>query len=124
METLVQRCAELGLRVRWTNLPDNLSGCYDHTTSTIWLRNGDPEWMSVPTLMHELIHAHRGDNGHQPAAIERAIDRTVARALITEEEYAEAERISGARGSGGIAAELELPRWVVSAYRAELRQRC
>lgn len=124
METLVQRCAELGLRVRWTNLPDNLSGCYDHTTSTIWLRNGEPEWMSVPTLMHELIHAHRGDNGHQAESVEKAIDRMVARMLITEQEYELAERISGGRGSGAIAVELDLPHWVVAAYRAELRQRC
>lgn len=122
MDSLLQHCAELGLQVQWAHLTGNLSGCYDHTTKTIWLEADDPEWMNIPNLMHELIHAQRGDDGHQPASIERHINRTVAHALITEDDYARAEQISGARGSGGIAQELGLPRWVVSAYRAELWQ--
>ncbi|WP_172191192.1 hypothetical protein [Actinomyces faecalis] len=46
----------------------------------------------------------------------------MARTLITEEDYARAEALTGGRGSGAIAAEMGLPRWVVSAWRAELRR--
>lgn len=122
LDALLRECAEQGVRVCWRRLPGDMEGCYDRARSTIWLQDGDPEWVSLPVLLHEMEHARRGDDGHQPAAVERAIDRCVARTLITEEDYARAEALTGGRGSGAIAAELGLPRWVVSAYRAELRR--
>ena len=58
----------------------------------------------------------------QARAVERRIDETVAHRLITAEEYARAEALTGGRGSGAIAAEMGLPKWVVSAYRRTLRR--
>lgn len=122
LDALLTECADQGVRVRWRRLPGDMEGCYDRARSTIWLQAGDPEWVSVPVLLHEMEHARRGDDGHQPRAVERRIDETVAHRLITAEEYARAEALTGARDSGAIAAEMGLPRWVVSAYRRTLRR--
>lgn len=122
LDALLTKCTEQGVRVRWARLPAGMEGCYDHARSTIWLQAGDPEWVSVPVLLHEMEHARRGDDGHQSRAVERRIDETVAHTLITAEEYARAEAVTGARDSGAIAAEMGVPRWVVSAYRRTLRR--
>lgn len=122
LDALLTKCTEQGVRVRWARLPAGMEGCYDHARATIWLRAGDPEWVSVPVLLHEMEHARRGDDGHQGHAVEQRINRTVACRLIDVDEYARAEAITGARDSGPIALELGLPKWVVSAFRQTLRR--
>lgn len=117
----VARCEAAGAVVRWAALPTGVRGCYDHETSTIWVRDGMSEHVAVPTILHELHHHLRGDDGPQTAAVEARIDRLVARELITPAAYAAAECVTGG-GSGPIAVELGLPRWVVGAYRSTLRR--
>ena len=57
-----------------------------------------------------------------PWAVEARIDRVVARRLITPQEYEAAEVVSGGRGSGAVAVELGLPRWVVRAFLDTMRE--
>lgn len=111
-----------GLFVTWIPLPADLRGAFFLPTRTIYLAHDMSETLALPTLLHEMEHARRGDDGHQPAAVERRIDEAVAHSLITAEEYARAEAVTGARDSGAIAVEMGLPRWVVSAYRRTLRR--
>ncbi|MDY3678137.1 MAG: hypothetical protein SO046_02815 [Actinomyces urogenitalis] len=122
LTALLLACEHQGIAVRWDHLPGDMWGVYSHRERTITLRAGMSQGQEVAALMHEMEHARRGDDGHQPRAVERAIDRCVARTLITPDEYARAEAITGGRDSGAIAVEMGLPRWVVSAYRAELRR--
>lgn len=115
-------CETRGITVTWDHLPGRLWGVYSHRERTITLRAGMSEGQEVAALLHEMEHARRGDDGHQTRAVERRIDETVAHRLITAEEYARAEALTGGRGSGAIAAEMGLPKWVVSAYRRTLRR--
>lgn len=52
--------------------------------------------------------------------MEARIDRSVARRLVDVRAYAAAEALVGP-GTGALAAELEVPVWVVEAYRDTLR---
>lgn len=116
----VARCEAAGAIVRWAALPTGVRGCYDHATSTIWVRDEMSEHVAVPTILHELHHHLRGDDGPQTAAVEARIDRLVARELITPAEYAAAECVTDG-SPGSIASELGVPRWVIHAFRATLR---
>lgn len=122
LSDLVDACRRHGIAVRWVRLPHDLRGLYRHTARTIYLAHDMSDTLALPTLLHEMEHARRGDDGHQSRAVERRIDETVAHRLITAEEYARAEALTGGRGSGAIAAEMGLPKWVVSAYRRTLRR--
>ncbi|WP_195393634.1 DUF6782 family putative metallopeptidase [Actinomyces urogenitalis] len=122
LNALLQQCEDAGITVTWTRLASRRRGGYAHASRTIYLTEGMPDDLALPTLMHEMEHARRGDDGHQPRAVERRIDETVAHQLITADDYARAEAVTGARDSGAIAAEMGLPRWVVSAYRRTLRR--
>lgn len=120
LEDVLRVAEAMGLRVEWVPLPPKQRGAYDLATHTIYLSDAMSDGTALPSLLHELEHARRGDDGHQAESVEKAIDRMVAHMLITEEEYARAEYISDGRDSHTIAAELELPKWVVSAFREEL----
>ncbi len=115
-------CQAHGITVTWDHLPGHLWGVYSHRDRTITLRAGMSDGQEVAALLHEMEHARRGDDGHQSRAVERRIDETVAHTLITADDYARAEAVTGARDSGAIAVEMGVPRWVVSAYRRTLRR--
>lgn len=122
LTALLLVCEYQGIAVRWDHLPGDMWGAYSHRERAITLRAGMSQGQEVAALLHEMEHARRGDDGHQSRAVERRIDETVSHRLITAEEYARAEAVTGARDSGAIAAEMGLPRWVVSAYRRTLRR--
>ena len=122
LTALLLACEHQGIAVRWDHLPGDMWGVYSHRERTITLRAGMSQGQEVAALLHEMEHARRGDDGHQPPAVERRIDETVAHQLITAEDYARAEAVTGARDSGAISVEMGLPGWVVAAYRAELRR--
>ena len=111
-----------GLFVTWVPMADPQRGAFFLPTRTIYLREDMADAVALPTLLHEMEHARRGDDGHQSRAVERRIDETVAHTLITADDYARAEAVTGARDSGAIAVEMGVPRWVVSAYRRTLRR--
>lgn len=64
LESLSQECLEAGVRVSWAVLPSGYRGLYLPDARTVYLRAGMPDWVAVPTLMHELCHVERGDVGH------------------------------------------------------------
>lgn len=98
--------------------------------STVWgytcpvrrevaLRANLRTFQRVPTLLHECWHVHLRHDGHQSPATEAWINERVAHLLVDADEYAWAESQYGWH-TGGIAHALELPRWVVEAYRRVL----
>lgn len=119
LDSLLADCHARRLTVTTGRLPRAVRGTYHHPTRTITLAAGMPGWAAVPTLMHEMVHADRGDDGPQPAAVEARIDALVACRLITVGEYAAAEDLVGPV-VGALAAELDVPAWVVEAYRRTL----
>lgn len=119
LETLTSQCTTMGVAVTWARLPDGLAGCYHHATRTIVLDRRLEDWQAVPVLMHEMAHAAAGHDGHQDAATEARIDRTVATTLLSIEEYQQAEALVGPH-LGALATELEVPAWVVTAYQTVL----
>lgn len=122
LDALLTQCAHHHITVTTHPLPGTMRGAYHHTTRTITLRPGMPDWMTVPTLLHEMRHAWRGDDGHQAHRVEARIDRWVATRLLDVGRYAAAEALVGP-AVGALAAELDVPAWVVVAYRDTLRTR-
>ena len=122
LESLLADCDRQSITVITAPLPGTRQGAYCHATRTIVLRRGMPDRLAVPTLMHEMCHAERGDDGPQPAAVEASINRAVACRLVTVAEYAAAEALAGP-GVGALAVELDVPVWVVEAFRRTLRTR-
>lgn len=121
LDALLLECEEQGVFVRRLRLPEGWDGAYHHPTATIYLAAAMPDWQAIPTLMHELEHARRGDDGHQAHWVEARIDRAVACRLISSAEYAQAESGVG-HHVGALAVELDVPVWVVEAYRSTLRR--
>ena len=74
LDSLLTDCDRRRLTVVLAALPQTVRGAYHHATRTIVLRAGMPEWMAVPTLMHEMEHARRGDEGPQPRSVETLIE--------------------------------------------------
>lgn len=121
MDTLLARADDQQVFVRWLPLPEGWRGAYHLPSRTIYLREGMSEMAAVPTLMHELHHVARGDDGHQARPVEARIDHQVAYWLITDVEYRRAELLAGPH-LGALAVELDVPRWVVVAYQETLRR--
>lgn len=120
LDALLDQLAGEGVRVARADLPGDMDGAYLLRSRTILLDTGLATWELLPTLLHETMHWHRGDDGPQCARVERSIDETVARLLVDPDAYRLAEEHYGWH-TGGIATELDLPRWVVQAYRRVLR---
>ncbi len=117
---LLADAADQGITITWATMLPGRRGAYRHATRTIILRAGMSDTLTVPTLMHELEHARRGDDGPQPPWVEARIDRTVASRLITPDGYRAAEAAVGPHPAA-LAVELDLPRWVIDAYQTTLR---
>lgn len=117
-DQLLKDAAALKIIVKRAHMND--LGLYDHDAHTIWIHSALTDTHAAPVLAHELAHAYRGDNCAQPDHVEQAIDHRVARAFISDEEYARLEAIYGGDATA-IADELSLPRWVVSAFQEYLR---
>ena len=105
-----------GVTVHMADLPGTLRGMFEASSGRILLRAGMTEGQRVSTLAHELIHARRGDDGHQSGACEARIDEEAAGLLLTAEEYAQAERIVGP-DSRALAVELDVTPSLVDAWK-------
>lgn len=110
---LLKDAAALKITVKRAHMND--LGLYDHDAHTIWIHAALTDTHAAPVLAHELAHAYRGDNCAQPDHVEQAIDHRVARAFISDKEYAQLEAIYGG-DTTMIADELGLPTWLVRAY--------
>lgn len=120
-DSLLGECERLGVAVMPAHLSVEIDGAYIKRNSVILLDKNLADFERVPVLLHEMVHVERQDNGHQSARVERWIDEQVALRLIDPFEYAHAESELGWH-TGGIAAELDVPRWVVQAYRRVLER--
>lgn len=121
MNALLDELAGEGVTVMRAELPGNMDGAYLRRSNTILLDTGLVDWEVLPVLLHEMAHWRRGDDGPQSACMERSIDESVALQMIDPADYARAEAELGWH-TGGIAAELDVPRWVVQAYRRVLER--
>lgn len=120
LETLIGHAETAGVNVYWANLKTCNAG-YDHRRKTIWL---DHSLASEPRnaasiLAHELAHFLRGDEGPQPASVERRCDMIAAGMLINPGDYATAERIYEG-DINNIAVELGVTARLVRAYQDAL----
>ena len=118
VENVTRRLETRGVQVIETRdgMTGDRVGWYCHQTRTIALHPDLLERQRLPVLLHEAIHHDREDQGHQSAAVEARIDEQVARMLIDAVEFAWAESQVGYH-VGGLAALLDMPTWVVRAYR-------
>lgn len=75
-----------GVRVQVAELEDDCWGYYDPDQNVIWLDSRLSQAERRCTLVHEQIHAERGDepchSGWHEAKQERIVDRLAARRLI------------------------------------------
>ena len=114
---LTDRLASEGILVIERGIPE--WGRYYRERHLIVLRSGMKAGQRLAALTHEALHHWAGHDGHQDARTEARINRQVAQQLITPPAYMAAEFLHP--GSvAGIAFELDLPVWVVEAYRADL----
>ena len=119
-DSVVQALEDQGVTVVETlEGMDGRVGWYSHRARVIGIHPDLLERQKLPVLLHEAIHHWCAHEGHQDAATERRIDERVAELLVDPVEYAEAEERFG-WSTGGIAHALEVPRWVVEAYRRVL----
>lgn len=119
-EALHDYLSREGISVVETDL-GGIWGYYMRSQARIYIQSGMCTGHRLATLCHEAIHHYRGDSGPQPLSVEREIDEQVAQLLVDPVDYAFFESQLGWH-AGGIAAELELPVWVVRAYRRVLRR--
>lgn len=96
-------------------------GYYDHAASVVYLQVGMTGGHRLAALTHEAVHHWRGDIGPQSRAVEARVDEIVAQLLVDPVDYAWAETQYGWH-TRGIAYALDLPAWVVRAYRRVLKR--
>lgn len=114
---LVDRLASEGVSIAEGDIKS--WGFYSRPDRLIVLRRGLTGPQRLAALTHEAIHHWAGHDGHQSAAVEAWVNRQVAQRLVATPAYIAAERLHP--GSvAGIAHELDLPVWVVEAYRSML----
>ena len=94
-------------------------GWYNHAKRLVGVHPDLLERQRVPVLLHEAFHVLRHDDGEQPQAVEDRINEDVALLLVNPADYAFWESEFG-WNAGGLAAALDLPRWVIEAYRRAL----
>lgn len=98
------------------------TGIYKNSERTIYLSDRLPEFHILPTLAHETVHAFYEHDGHQPNLVERRIDEALAVRLVNPADYAYWEQEYGWH-TGGIAAAMSQPRWLIEAYRRVLERK-
>lgn len=119
-EQLLTELENMGIRIETRKLTRTLRGYYSHRERLVVVNEGLSYPQRRTTLAHELVHAKRGDDGHQSLEVERRVNQRAAKLLISPTEYALAERLHGPNVAA-IARELEVTPAVVQAY-AEILQ--
>lgn len=118
--TLADYAQTQGLSIHWrTTQVGNAAYSYEKRSILI-----DPALTEAETrslLAHELAHHHYRDNGPQPPHIEARAWRWAARLLLTDADYATAERLHD--GSiPAMAEELGVTAEIIHAYRQHLER--
>lgn len=107
--------------IMWRDLPGTLNAAYSLPRQTVYIARNLPAAHVPAVLAHETFHVAAAHDGHQTARVENRIDEAVAEVLIDPAAYTYWETQYG-WSTGGIAAALEQPRWLVSAYRRLLER--
>jgi hypothetical protein len=121
MDDLLEECDGLSVRVKWAPLPPEMDGAFLLPRRTIILSDDLADYQQRPALAHEIEHARRGDDGPQPPRVEQHIDEIVACRFVDFMAYARSETERG-WNTPAIARDLDLPRWVIQAYRRALEK--
>lgn len=90
--------------VLFERLPHGFLGLTDYRTREITIDHQQLQRERRATLTHELIHIREGHDGHCNEAVERRIEREVARTLIPIEQLVDAA--CWARSRSELAEEL------------------
>lgn len=109
----------LGVTVCSDNLPGDRQGLYSATANTIVIDRGISYTAKRCTLVHELVHWHRGDrvcDSAIGARIEHRTRRETALLLVRPSDYALAERVYDA-DVFRMAAELNVTWQVVEDFQ-------
>ncbi len=111
---------ELGIRVRYVDMPPDRDGEYDHGRKVIRIQKGMPERAHRSVLAHECAHAIFGDVpsrfGPVKAKQERRADEWAALRLIDIDAYKRAEIIHQGHADG-MAIELDVLVELIDAFR-------
>lgn len=94
-------------------------GLYVRRERLVVVRAGMTVPQRLAALTHEALHHWAGHDGHQSEVVEARINRQVALQLVSTPAYIAAERLHQGNVAG-IAAELDLPVWVVRAFQGSL----
>ena len=117
-DELAEEAASAGIAVlKVSTLP--VRGAWDADSGRIYLHAALSESDRACTLAHELEHARRGDVGCQSRVVEQLVDEAVALRFVDPGEYARAE-VECEGEAAAIGEELDLPVWVVRAWRGLL----
>lgn len=107
-------------RVAEQPLPVGYEGFYAPGLDLIVLDSRLTDVQRRCVLAHEISHARHRDAGcHVDKWVERRADREAAMMLIDPMEYAYAEAVYEGNAAG-MARELNVLPWVISAYRERL----
>lgn len=113
----------LGVRVRYTDLPDDRDGEYLHHRRLIRLQHGMPRRLHRSVLAHECAHAVFADQPSQfgpvSAKQERRADEWAALRLIDVDDYKLAEQLHAGH-IDAIALELDVTADLVEAFQRVL----
>ena len=107
------------VRIIECSLPDNLWGCYDLNTDTIYLRHRLAPIQKNSTLHHEAAHAVLEHHGHHPRQ-ERVAEELAATWLIQHEQFTAASRIYNT--ATALANELDVLPRDIHAYMRFLQR--
>ncbi|MDO4243766.1 MAG: hypothetical protein Q4C85_08445 [Actinomyces sp.] len=110
-----------GVTVHRADLLPGERGRFEASQSRILISRGLTVGQEVATLAHEVVHARRGDDGHQEAAVERFVDEEAARLIITAAAYRDAEQVEGP-DLWGIARHLDVTPGLVLAWQRAARR--
>lgn len=122
LDEIENELAQRGVEIVPWDMPAGVWGAYDKKSSVVYYDKALTQSQRRVTLLHELIHVRRGDDGHQPDRVERLIDRQVVRMVLSQSDYIRAERLHDC-DVAAMAQELDLPVWVIEGYQDHLRQR-
>lgn len=118
-----QHAYELKVTIRWSKLPPDIRGYYDHATRTIWLREDLTVRVANCVLAHEIVHAEFGDDMDSipdtwQEKVERRCDKIAAQRLIAYPQLVDAIKLSD--DPRVWCAELNIMPWVLENYLADL----
>lgn len=104
--------APSGIGISTADLAGDVMGLWDQATRTIWLDSRLTFAERRCTLVHELVHAERGDIPCVDAVLdlrqERRVEREAARRLVNLEDLADAVRWSNDQAEVADALEVDL----------------